>query len=139
MGQLAEFATSHPLYVLGLLAAWAAVMFYELRLKSQSLSQVSAVDAVRLINRGAQVVDVRAAEAYHGGHIVGARNVDLAQLEADQQLLGKQKSKLLIMVCDNGASAAKAASLLRKAGHEKVFSLKGGINGWRGQNLPLVK
>jgi rhodanese-related sulfurtransferase len=139
MGQLAEFATNHPLYVLGLLAALAAVLFYELRLKSQSLSQVSAVDAVRLINRGALVVDVRAAEAYQGGHIVGARNVDLAQLEGDQQLLGKQKSKLLITVCDNGGSAAKAASLLRKAGHEKVFSLKGGINGWRAQNLPLVK
>ena len=29
--------------------------------------------------------------------------------------------------------------LLRKAGYPTVFSLKGGLSGWRAENLPLVK
>jgi rhodanese-related sulfurtransferase len=28
---------------------------------------------------------------------------------------------------------------LRKVGYENAFSLKGGIAGWRADNLPLVK
>ena len=35
--------------------------------------------------------------------------------------------------------AGRAAVALRKAGFDKVFSLKGGLNGWRAENLPLVK
>ena len=59
MGQLAEFTGNHPYLVLGLFGAWGAVMFYELRLKARGITQVSATDAVKLINKGAIVVDVR--------------------------------------------------------------------------------
>jgi rhodanese-related sulfurtransferase len=139
MGQLAEFATHHAIYVLGLLAALGGVLFYELRLKSQDLTQISAADAVRLINKGALVVDVRPTEAYQSGHIVNARNIDLGSLAANRDAVSKQKSKLLVTVCDHGAISAKAAKLLRQAGYEHVFSLRGGLTGWRSQNLPLVK
>jgi rhodanese-related sulfurtransferase len=139
MGQLAEFVTHHPIYVLGLLAALGAVLFYELRLKSQDLTQISAPDAVRLINKGALVVDVRPTEAYQRGHIVNARNIELGSLQANRDAVSKQKSKLLVTVCDNGTISAKAAKLLRQGGYENVFSLRGGLAGWRSQNLPLVK
>ena len=136
MGQLAEFAGNHPYLVLGLIGTWGAVMFYELRMKTQSLTQVSTADAVKLINRGAMVVDVRNPEAYQAGHIVNARNVTVDQLT---EKLKKQKKKVLLTVCDTGASSGKAANVLRKAGYEKVFSLKGGLRGWQGDNFPLVK
>jgi rhodanese-related sulfurtransferase len=35
--------------------------------------------------------------------------------------------------------ATESASLLLKAGFEKVFVLKEGIAGWSGENLPLVR
>ena len=139
MGQLAEFASNHPLLVLGLLATWAAVMFYELQQKKHGLTQVSAADAVRLINKGALVVDVRQPEAFQTGHIVNARNIALEQLQTDGNTIKKQKSKVLLTVCDNGQNSGRAANLLRKAGYEAVFSLKGGIGGWRAENLPLVQ
>ena len=140
MGQLVEFATRHPLLVAGLIASAFAVVFYELRQRAQGITQVSAADAVRLINKGALVVDVRKPEEFQNGHIVGARNVALEQLGEDSDLLNKKKkNRVVLTVCESGQTSAKAASVLRKAGFEAVFSLKSGLSGWRSDNLPLVK
>jgi rhodanese-related sulfurtransferase len=139
MDRLVEFATNHPWLVAGVIAAWAAVMFYELRLKSRGVLQVSTADAVRLINKGAIVVDVRKPEEFEAGHIVNARNVGLDKIERGEDAINKQKNKVLLTVCANGSVAGRAAALLRKAGYEAVFSLKGGVQGWRADNLPLVK
>ena len=139
MAQLVEFASNHVWLVTGLVVSWSAVMFYEIRLRSQGTTHVSAADAVRLINKGALVVDVRKPEEFTAGHIVNARNVDLERLQKGDDAIHKQKSKILLAVCADGASSGRAATLLRKAGYENAFSLKGGLKGWRADNLPLVK
>lgn len=139
MGRLAEFINHHALLTLGVMATLLAVLFYEIRLKSQGLTQVSVNDAVRLINRGATVIDVRPAEQYESGHIVSARNIELGAIEADQKAVKKPKNKVLLLVCDNGLTSARATRLLRKAGFENAFSLKSGLKSWRSENLPLVK
>jgi rhodanese-related sulfurtransferase len=139
MAQLAEFAGNHVWLVAGLLAAWAAVMFYELKLRSGGTTHVTTTDAVRLINKGALVIDVRKPEEYEKGHIVNARNVPLERVQQDDAAINKQKSKILLAVCGDGASSGRAAGHLRKTGYENAFSLKGGLAGWRADNLPLVK
>jgi rhodanese-related sulfurtransferase len=139
MGQLAEHFVNHPMLAAGLVALLAAVVFFEIRQRTQGQLQVGPADAVRLINGGAVVIDVRGAEDFRKGHIVNARNVEIGQIDAENPTLKKQKNKVLITVCDNGIVSNRAAALLRKAGFEKVFSLKGGLNGWRAENLPLVK
>jgi rhodanese-related sulfurtransferase len=60
-------------------------------------------------------------------------------LQQDGDAIDKKKNKVLLTVCDNGSLSGKAASLLRKAGYENVFSLRGGLGTWRAENLPLVK
>jgi rhodanese-related sulfurtransferase len=102
-------------------------------------TNVSVADAVRLINKGALVVDVRKPEEFAAGHIVNARNVALDKLQQGDDTLGKKKDKILLTVCDTGASAGRAAGLLRQAGYENSFSIKGGLVGWRAENLPVVK
>ena len=139
MAQLVEFTGNHLLLVAGLLAALAAVTFYELRLRAQGATHVTTADAVRLINKGALVVDVRKAEEFEKGHIVNARNVPLDQMQKGDDAINKQKNKILLAVCADGSSAGRAAGHLRKAGYENAFSLKGGLAGWRADNLPLVK
>jgi rhodanese-related sulfurtransferase len=139
MGQIVEFATRNWLLVTGLVAATLAVMFYELRLRAQSATHVSAADAVRLINKGALVIDVRKPEEFGQGHIVNARNVALERLAKDEDAIDKKKNKILLAVCGDGVSSGRAAGFLRKAGYENAFSLKGGLAGWRADNLPLVK
>lgn len=139
MGQLAEFAGNHPYLVLGVLVSLAGVIFYELRLNSQRFMQVSAADAVRLINKGAIIIDVRKPEEYKAGHIVNARNIELSAIEADHDVVKKPKTKVLLTVCDNGFNSNRAASVLRKAGYEHTVSLKAGLSAWRADNLPLIK
>jgi rhodanese-related sulfurtransferase len=139
MSELIEFATHHPLLVGGLFASWVAVMFYELRLRAGGVTHVTAADAVRLINKGALVIDVRKPEEFQTGHIVNARNVVLDRLQGEEGTIAKKKDKVLLAVCDNGGLSGRAANLLRKAGYPNAFSLKGGIGGWRADNLPLVK
>jgi len=139
MEQLAEFAGNHILLTLALIGAFGLVVANELRLNSQGLTHISPGDAVKLINKSALVIDVRSAEAFGGGHIANARNIELAALEADPDSVKKNKSKVLLTVCDAGLTSSKAAGVLRKAGYENSFSLRGGIQAWRAENLPLAK
>ena len=139
MGQLAEFASNHPLLVLGLMGAVFALLAYEIRLKSQGLLSVGVQDAVRLMNKGAVIVDVRSEGEFASGHVVNARNVPLAQIQSDADTLKKQRKKTLLTVCDTGLASSRAAGVLRKAGYENVFSLKGGLRAWQQDNLPMVK
>ena len=138
MAQLVEFTGNHAWLVAGLVLAWSAVVFYELRLRSQGATHVSAADAVRLINKGALVIDVRKPEEFETGHIVNARNVPADRVQRGDDI-NKKKDKILLAVCADGATSGRAAGQLRKAGYENTFSLKGGLAGWRADNLPLVK
>ena len=138
MGQLVEFAGNHVWLMTGLVVAWSAVMFYELRLRAQGATHVSAADAVRLINKGALVIDVRKPEEFQAGHIVNARNVPVERVQQGDEI-HKKKDKILLAVCADGSTSGRAAGHLRKTGYENAFSLKGGLAGWRADNLPLVK
>jgi rhodanese-related sulfurtransferase len=138
MGQLVEFAGNHVWLMAGLVVASLAVMFYELRLRTQGATHVSAADAVRLINKGALVIDVRKPDEFQTGHIVNARNVPVERVQQGDEI-NKKKDKILLAVCADGSTSGRAAGHLRKAGYENAFSLKGGLAGWRADNLPLVK
>jgi len=139
VNDLIQFANHHPLMLGALVASGIVVLFYELRLRASGVTHVSAADAVRLINRGALVIDVRKPTDFETGHIVNARNVDLDKIQRGDETIAKKKDKILLAVCDNGGLSGKAAGLLRKAGYPNAFSLRGGIVGWRADNLPLVK
>ena len=139
MGQLLEFAGRHALLVGGFVAALLTALFYELWLRSRTLTNVSSADAVRLINKGAIVIDVRKPEEFGAGHIVNARNIAYDRIQQGDDALTKFKNKVLLTVCDSGAASNRAASVLRKAGIANVFSLRNGLTGWRADNLPLVK
>ena len=53
----------------------------------QAFAALSATQAVRLMNQGALVIDLRAKELYDAGHIGDARNVPAAELESQAEAL----------------------------------------------------
>ena len=138
MAQLVEFTANHVWLMTGLVVALSAVMFNEIRLRTQGATHVTAADAVRLINKGALVIDVRKPEEFQAGHIVNARNVPVERVQQGDEI-HKKKDKILLAVCADGSTSGRAAGHLRKTGYENAFSLKGGLTGWRADNLPLVK
>jgi rhodanese-related sulfurtransferase len=139
MQRLFEFITHHPYLATGAILAAAVLAFYEIRERIQAFAALSAMQAVRLMNQGALVIDLRGKESYDAGHIGEARNVPAAQLESQAESLKKWRDKNVITYCDSGANGANGARTLMKLGFTKVFNLQGGLNAWVKDNLPLAK
>jgi rhodanese-related sulfurtransferase len=139
MQQLLEFIGHHPYLAGAAVAAAVIVLVYELRERVQAFAALSATQAVRLMNQGALVIDLRSKELYDAGHIVDARNVPAAELESQADTLKKWRDKNVITYCDSGTNGAGAARSLVKLGFTKVFNLQGGLNAWVKENMPLAK
>ncbi len=100
----------------------------------------NTLEATQLINRSdALVIDLRATEDYAKGHILGARNIPLADLERRAGELDKHKTKPLILHCADGNRAGGGVATLRGKGFDSVHNLAGGYAAWRDAGLPVEK
>jgi rhodanese-related sulfurtransferase len=100
----------------------------------------TTLEATQMINRqDAPVIDVREDAEFAKGHIVGARHIPLAQLEARAKELQKYKSKPVIVCCETGNRSSAAMATLKKLGFENVYNLSGGYAGWQQAGLPVEK
>lgn len=101
---------------------------------------LNASGAVQLINREkAVVVDVCEPAEFAAGHVSGAKNVPLGELEAKLPGLVKNKALPLILVCASGARSSRAVAIAKKLGYEQAQSLGGGLKSWKDANLPIEK
>ncbi len=140
MDSLIPYIQNHPLLVAATALCIGLALAFEFRARRQGFSSVSAQEAIRLMNQGAQLLDVRSTEAFKEGHIVGARHVPNDQLgKAGETSLKKWKDKTLVLYCDSGAQAGAAMRTLHAQGFIKVFNLRGGLAGWRGESLPVER
>jgi rhodanese-related sulfurtransferase len=137
MNKLLQFAAANPYLVTATLLMLIAVVAFELRLRMRAGFEVSPVEAVRMINKGAAVVDVRDAARFAAGHIVDAVNMPPAELAKGEEGRIKKKRAVLV-VCDDGSDSIQCARKLRAAGFDGAFSLGGGLAGWQRENQPLV-
>lgn len=138
MDKILEFTSDHTLLVLALVVSFFVVIFTELRRKAGGTINIETSDAVKLINNGAVVIDLRSADAFGRGHIVSARSIPHDELEARAESLAEEKTTPIVAVCDNGVSSTRSVNLLRKQGYESAYGLKGGMNGWTQAGLPVV-
>ena len=101
---------------------------------------LTASGAVQLINREkAVVVDVSEADEFAAGHVGGAKNIPLGELEAKLPGAIKNKALPVILVCASGARAKRAVAVAQKLGYEQAQSLGGGLKAWKDANLPIEK
>ena len=138
MERIIEFVGNNLLLSSALVVSFFVVIFSELRRKASGLINVEPVDAVKLINNDALVVDIRSADAYGRGHIVSARNIPPDELDSKMASLEQYKSKPVVAVCDAGISSTRVVNKLRQGGFESAYGLKGGMNGWTQAGLPVV-
>jgi rhodanese-related sulfurtransferase len=139
MERFVEYLTRHPFLAGGTAALALAVLAYEAsRLRSGGQS-VGPMDAVRLLNQGALLLDVRSQAEFDSGHILDARHVPQDQLAGSAESLKKYQEKVVIACCESGMRSGAAARVLQAQGFTKVVNLKGGLQAWRAENLPLVK
>jgi rhodanese-related sulfurtransferase len=139
MERLLEYVANHPFLAGGTLALVLAALAYEASRARSSGESVGPMDAVRLMNQGALLLDVRSQAEFDSGHIRDARHVPQEQLASSGEALKKYKEKVVVACCESGLRSGAAARVLRTQGFTKVVNLRGGLQAWRAETLPLVK
>lgn len=87
--------------------------------------------------QGAQVLDVRTAGEFQGGHIKNALQAnwnDPQEFESRTQHLDKNAT--VYVYCQAGGRSAAAQAYLIEKGY-KVVNLEGGMSNWKMNNLPV--
>ena len=138
MDRLVQYIAVNHWLVAATVVVLVLVIVFELRARAESFAAVTPQDAIRLMNRGAVVIDLRPAEQYAAGHLAGARRMDGEQILKAGDALKKYKQKALIVYDESGSLGGSAARQLKAQGLQ-AFNLRGGLAAWRSDNLPLEK
>jgi rhodanese-related sulfurtransferase len=120
--------------------ASGAMLLWPLIRRSAGGPWVTPAQATHLINReDAIVLDVREANEFATGHVIGAKNLPVARMETAGSDIVKKKDKPVIVYCDGGDRSGKAIGALKKQGFTRLANLSGGIKAWQDAGLPLEK
>ncbi len=140
MGELLQFLQAQWMLVLSAIVVLVLLLRGPLSRRIAGIEEVDPSAAVHLINHeDAVIIDVREQEEWSRGHLPNARHIPLADLSKYMKDLEKHRGHHVICQCASGMRSARAAALLKKAGFDKIYSLKGGIHAWRGAGLPVEK
>jgi len=141
MDRLIEFITAHPILSFSWIGLFIAVIYLTVKGWLSKVKEITHTEAIALINgQEAIIVDIRSANQFKQGHIANAYNILPIDIKnGSLGAIAKYRERPIIVVCDTGMNALKAATDLYKAGFQQVFTLKEGISGWDSNNLPLVK
>jgi rhodanese-related sulfurtransferase len=103
-------------------------------------NEVGTLEATRLLNQGTTLVlDVRDASEFAAGHLPRARHIPLPELSGRLAEIGKYKERAVLVTCRTGPRAGAASRVLKRAGFNAVYQLKGGMVAWQQASLPVEK
>lgn len=105
---------------------------------------VTPHEAVKRINDGARVIDVREPAEFAQGSIAGAVNVPLSRIDREgvaalDDAGGVHHEGELLIVCRSGARSGSACSRLQSALGNRAVNLQGGLMAWVGAGLPVQR
>ena len=85
--------------------------------------QIPAEEAVALLKQGALVIDVRSPAEYNTGHLQGAINLPLPQIDSLITGQVKDKNQVLLLHCQSGTRSGMAKKRLNALGYTRVHNL----------------
>ncbi|HVY77860.1 MAG TPA: rhodanese-like domain-containing protein [Solirubrobacterales bacterium] len=101
---------------------------------SEEIREVTREEARKLVEEGAQLVDVRADHEWEMGRIEGATHLPLAELAERVEEI--EKDRPVVFYCRGGNRSTMATEALAAEGYDAA-KLSEGIVGWAGAGLPL--
>ena len=90
--------------------------------------EIQGGDARKLVAAGARLLDVRSPEEYARGHLPGALNIPVQELDRRVAEVGPTDGELVVY-CRSGHRSSRAAEILRQHGFSKVHNL-GPMTAW---------
>ena len=83
------------------------------------------------------VLDVRNIDEWNAGHIEGALNIYVGHLE--ERLNEVTLDKPVAVICNSGNRSSIGASILCRAGRDKVHNVLGGMTAWKNAGYKITK
>ena len=83
------------------------------------------------------ILDVRTDGEFRDGHIEGATNIPVNELES--RLGELEKGDELLVYCRTGNRSGTAVNVLKENGYSKIYHMKMGITAWITAGYPTVK
>lgn len=99
------------------------------------IKHINAIEAKRLIDGGALLVDIREANEHADENIPGARNTPLS-LIAGTPLAG---APAVVFHCKSGARTRMNAAALAACTDADAYILDGGIDAWKAAGFPVKR
>ena len=101
---------------------------------SNGYRQVSASEAAELMRseKNYVILDVRRADEYADGHIVGAINIPNETIGDAEIAELPDKNQMILVYCRSGNRSKQASDKLAKLGYTNVYEF-GGIIDWTGE------
>ena len=102
--------------------------------KGESYKRMTMDEAMALIEKekGYILLDVRTKEEYESGHIPGAINIPLSDINDTPISSLPDKSQMILVYCRSGNRSKQASDKLVKLGYINIIEI-GGINSWKGE------
>ena len=85
------------------------------------------------------LVDVREESEWAKDHLPEAVHMGKGVIERDVEQLIPKFDAPIVLYCGGGYRSALAADNLQKMGYTNVWSMDGGIRGWREKGYPLTR
>jgi rhodanese-related sulfurtransferase len=105
----------------------------------QQVRHISASELAQALASGAaphRLIDVREPAEFVTGHLTGAINIPLGQIERSGAMLPRHER--VVFMCRSGARSLKACALARRAGVAEPLQLDGGLLAWKATVEPSL-
>lgn len=104
---------------------------------ASTFKSVGPLEAKKLIETcpDLQLVDVRSPQEYREGALPGSRLIPFWDFTKGRYDLPKDKP--ILLVCAVGGRSLAVGQLLATQGYREVYNLKGGLDAWVSQRVPL--
>ncbi len=103
------------------------------------IRETSAAEVKARLDAGESfcLVDVREDSEWAAGHLPRAIHLGKGVIERDIEQAIPDTSAEIICYCGGGYRSALVADNLQRMGYTNVWSMDGGVRGWRGAGLPI--
>ena len=109
----------------------------EQEVRVTDIQDIDVTGAYSLSRQGVTVIDVREPHEYQAGHVPGARNLPLGQLDTWAETLDSEGA--YVVICRSGKRSAKATQGLEAKGFKNLRNVTGGMLEWEAQKLPVTQ
>ena len=109
--------------------------FVSVLMKKRGYKSISGKELSNLINRNNDlvIIDVRDLDEYNLGHLPQSMNMPLDNFNYNLNNLYYYRNTPILVYCQKGIRSSEAADILVNQGFTKVYTIKGGLNNYKGK------